>query len=213
MRLPALHSGGQVPAIDSDPYLSPLPASGWVAHSAAGLLWACLDRRAQCRPVPHPLGGAARLQPKEMSYSLTAVRTTSAIVRQFGDGSWLRQAGSRLRPTLPCPWLPPPRAAADAAVRDRLPATHRSAPGDPSGRAASIFGANAVTACLAPLKLTWRGSMPFSAAATAITSGAGCTPTSGSRSPSQPSQATCTASTSICITSLIERKSSSVCQS
>ena len=38
MRLPALHSGGQVPALDSDPYLSQLSASGWVAHSAAGLL-------------------------------------------------------------------------------------------------------------------------------------------------------------------------------
>ena len=38
MRLPALHSGGQVPALESDPYLSPLPASEWVAHSAAGLL-------------------------------------------------------------------------------------------------------------------------------------------------------------------------------
>src|SRR4051812_44639761 len=33
MRLPALHSGGQVPALESDPYLSPLLASGWVAHS------------------------------------------------------------------------------------------------------------------------------------------------------------------------------------
>jgi hypothetical protein len=38
MRLPALHSGGQVPALDSDPRFSPLPASGWVAHSVAGLL-------------------------------------------------------------------------------------------------------------------------------------------------------------------------------
>ena len=38
MRLPALHSGGQVPALVSDPYLSPVLASGWVAHSAAGLL-------------------------------------------------------------------------------------------------------------------------------------------------------------------------------
>jgi hypothetical protein len=37
-RLPALHSDGQVPALESDPYLSPLPAFGWVAHSAAGLL-------------------------------------------------------------------------------------------------------------------------------------------------------------------------------
>ena len=38
MRLPALHCGGQVPALESDPYLSPLPASGGVAQSAAGLL-------------------------------------------------------------------------------------------------------------------------------------------------------------------------------
>jgi hypothetical protein len=30
------------------------------------------------------------------------------------------------------------------------------------GRAASIFGANAVKTCLAPLKLTSQGSMPFS---------------------------------------------------
>jgi len=41
MRLPALHSGGQLPALDSDSCLSQLPASGWVAHSAAGLLWSC----------------------------------------------------------------------------------------------------------------------------------------------------------------------------
>jgi hypothetical protein len=38
MRLPALQGGGQVPALDSDPYLSQLSASGWVAHLAAGLL-------------------------------------------------------------------------------------------------------------------------------------------------------------------------------
>jgi hypothetical protein len=37
------------------------------------------------------------------------------------------------------------------------------------GRAASIFGANAVKTCLAPLKLTWQGSMPFPLAATAMT--------------------------------------------
>jgi hypothetical protein len=32
--------------------------------------------------------------------------------------------------------------------------------GRSAGRAASIFGANAVTACLAYIKLTWRGSIP-----------------------------------------------------
>src|ERR1700740_1959197 len=37
------------------------------------------------------------------------------------------------------------------------------------GRSDSIFGANAVTICLAPLKLTWQGTMSFSLAATAIT--------------------------------------------
>ena len=35
--------------------------------------------------------------------------------------------------------------------------------------ARSIFGAKAVTACLAPLKLTARGSMPLTSAATAMT--------------------------------------------
>ena len=39
----------------------------------------------------------------------------------------------------------------------------------PDGRAASIFGAKAVKACLAPLKLIVRGSMSFSLAATAMT--------------------------------------------
>ena len=38
-----------------------------------------------------------------------------------------------------------------------------------SGRAASSFGAKAIKACLAPLKLTFRGSMSFSLAATAMT--------------------------------------------
>src|SRR3954471_1888244 len=37
------------------------------------------------------------------------------------------------------------------------------------GRAASIFGANAATACLAPLKLTSRGWIPAPAAAAAMT--------------------------------------------
>jgi hypothetical protein len=38
MRLLVMHNRRQVPAIDSDSSLSPLPAPGWVAHSAAGLL-------------------------------------------------------------------------------------------------------------------------------------------------------------------------------
>jgi hypothetical protein len=37
MRLLAVHSRRQVPAIDSDSFLSPLPVPGWVAHCAAGL--------------------------------------------------------------------------------------------------------------------------------------------------------------------------------
>jgi hypothetical protein len=38
MRLLAVYSRRQVPAIDSDSSLSPLPVPGRVAHSAAGLL-------------------------------------------------------------------------------------------------------------------------------------------------------------------------------
>ena len=38
MRLLAVLSRRQVPVIDSDSSLSPLPVPGWVAHCAAGLL-------------------------------------------------------------------------------------------------------------------------------------------------------------------------------
>src|SRR3954452_6343967 len=42
-----------------------------------------------------------------------------AVVPQFGRGSWLHQAVASLRPPLPRPALPPPRAAADPVVRHR----------------------------------------------------------------------------------------------
>jgi hypothetical protein len=89
------------------------------------------------------------------------------VLRQPGDGSRLHQAGTRFRPPLSRPGLPPPRPVADAVVGDhhqqRVDITTSSASisaGRSFGRAASIFGANSVTACLAPLKLTSRGSMP-----------------------------------------------------
>jgi len=72
MRLPALHCGGQVPALESDPYLSPLPASGG-GSSVRG--WPSLILRLTVKhsaPLAGSLCDAARLQPKEMSHSLTA---------------------------------------------------------------------------------------------------------------------------------------------
>src|SRR5262249_60252350 len=41
-----------------------------------------------------------------------------AILRLFGHGSRFVQVGPRLPPALPCPWLPAPRAVADAVVGD-----------------------------------------------------------------------------------------------
>src|SRR5262245_54289182 len=41
-----------------------------------------------------------------------------AIVPQPGNGSWLRQSGTRLRPSFPRPWLPAPGAVGDAVVSD-----------------------------------------------------------------------------------------------
>jgi hypothetical protein len=72
MRLPALHSGGQVPALESDPYLSPLLASGG-GSSLRG--WPPLILRLTAKrsaALAASLCDAARLQPMEMSHSLTA---------------------------------------------------------------------------------------------------------------------------------------------
>jgi hypothetical protein len=41
MRLLAMHSRRQAPAIDRDSFLSPLSVRGWVPHFAAGVLCSC----------------------------------------------------------------------------------------------------------------------------------------------------------------------------
>src|SRR3954470_15590269 len=92
-----------------------------------------------------------------------------AILRQLGLGPCLVQPSTRLRPPLPRPRFPSPGTVADTVVGDHCQRRASIKAGRSTGRADSIFGANAVTACLAPLKLTRRGSIPCSAAATAIT--------------------------------------------
>ena len=114
----------------------------------------------------HVLSAVAALRSdRRMALALEPFR---AILRLLGLGSRFVQVGPRLPPALPCPWLPPSRTVADPVVGDySQERIEQTRPILRTG-AASIFGANAVTACLAPLKLTCRGSIPFSAAATAI---------------------------------------------
>jgi hypothetical protein len=46
----------------------------------------------------------------------TSLKPFGAILRQFGNDSWLCQAGTRLWPPFPRSWLPAPRAVTDAVV-------------------------------------------------------------------------------------------------
>src|SRR3954465_14035396 len=84
--------------------------------------------------------------------------------------------------------------------------------GRSAGRADSIFGANAVTACLAPVKLTWRGSRPFSPAATAITVRSRLYASKWAQISLRTISGVLHRRTSICIVDLIERMSASVYQ-
>lgn len=77
---------------------------------------ACAAYRSH-RGIPKHAGeGPARLSRNRMAPALEPFR---AILRQPGHGSWLVQAGSWLRPALPRPRLPSPRAVAGAVVGDR----------------------------------------------------------------------------------------------
>ena len=90
-----------------------------------------------------------------------------AVGRLLGNVSWLREGGGLLRSPFARPRFPASGTIADTMVGDHRQQRINQHPA--TGGAASILGAKAVTACLAPLKLTWRGSRSFSCAATAIT--------------------------------------------
>ena len=77
MRLLAVPSRHQVPAIDSDSSLSPLPVPGWVAHCAAWpplILRLTAERSAACAAPPC---GAARLHQKKCPTASPRASTTS----------------------------------------------------------------------------------------------------------------------------------------
>ena len=71
------------------------------------------------------------------------------------------------------------------------------------------FGANAVNVCFAPLKLTWRGSRPFSLAATAITVRSRLYASRWAQISLRTISCVLHRRTSICIVALIERMSTS----
>ncbi len=96
--------------------------------------------------------GAARFQPKECPTTLRVLVPFRAIVRQLGLGSGLVQAAPCLGLRFRRPRLPASRTVAHPVVGITASIASTNSTRS-SGRAASNFGANAVSTCLAPLKL------------------------------------------------------------
>src|SRR5207253_7894 len=128
--------------------------------------WAATARAHPCRRA----SGAAWLAVPDLPRCLTRrhpLIPLRAGVRPPGHAARLVQALARLGPALARPRPPAPRPVAHPVGRHRL--AHRlHQPRTLRGPRASSFGANAVRACLAPLKLIARGATAFSRAATAM---------------------------------------------